>query len=116
MIRLRQRWRAALQAGSLLLLLAFLPTTLYIGHWGEFSDYTFGRSGNERPADPDHASHEVHCHGISSWSEQPQPGGVRIFPTVVELPQPSFIDRVVEGDVSIFSQFFLTPPTEPPRV
>ncbi len=112
---LRQRWRAALQAGSLLLLLAFLPTTLYVGHWGQFTDYAIGRTGHER-THPDHVSHEAHCHGASSCSDQPQPVGVRVFPTVVELSVPSFIDHVIEDDVSIYSEFFLAPPTEPPRL
>lgn len=116
MIRLRRHWRTALQTGSLLLLLAFLPTVGYAGHWGEFSDYAMGRTGNERPADPDHASHASHCHGVSSCSEQPQPVGVRVFPTVVELPLPSIIDHVFEDNTSIYTQFFLTPPTEPPRL
>lgn len=116
MIRVRRQWRAALQAGSLLLLLAFLPTTGYVGHWGEFTDYVVGRAGHERPADPDHASHASHCHGTASCSEQPQPIGVRVFPTVIELPLPSLIDHVAEDDVSIYNEFFLAPPTEPPRL
>ncbi len=116
MIRVRQRWRAALRAGSLVLFVAFLPTLAYVGHWGEFTDYAAGRTGNERPADPDHASHAGHCHGASSCSDQQQPVGERVFPTVVELPVPSFIDHVIEDDVSIYSEFFLTPPTEPPRL
>ncbi len=116
MIRLRQRWRAALQAGSLLLLLAFLPTTLYIGHWSEFTDYAAGRTGHERPTDPGHASHEAHCHGVSSCLDQQQPVGVRVYPTVIELPLPSLIDHVVDDEISIYREFFLTPPTEPPRL
>ncbi len=113
MVRLRRRWRSALQAGSLLLLLAFLPTTLYVGHWGDLTDYTFSPTVSERTADNGHASH---CHGVSSCSEQPQPVGVRVFPTVVELSQPSLIDRAGEDHVFIYGEFFLTPPTEPPRL
>jgi len=116
MTRLRRHWRAALQAGSLLLLLAFLPSTGYAGHWGEFTDYAMGRTGHERPADPDHASHASHCHGTASCSERPQPVGVRISPTVIELPLPSLTDQVVEDEISIVHEFFLTPPTEPPRL
>ena len=98
-----------------MLLLAFLPTAGYVGHWGEFSDYATGRAGHERPA-PDHASHAGHCHGVSSCSEQAQPVGVRVFPVVVELPLPSLIGHVAEEDVSVYTEFFIKPPTEPPRL
>lgn len=115
MIRFRRRWRAALQAGSLLLLLAFLPTTIYVDHWGEMLDYALSQQSTERPH-PDHVSHQGHCHGVTSCSDQPQPVGVRISPTVVELPQPNLVSFVVEQDVSRTTEYFISPPTEPPRL
>jgi len=112
--RLRRRWRAALQTGSLILLLAFLPTSAYVGHWGEFTDYAFGRTGHERSAgQTDHASH---CHGVSSCSEQPQPIGVRVLPSVFKLPRPAFVSFAAQNDVYLYNEIFISPPTEPPRL
>lgn len=105
-----------LQSGSLILIIAFLPMAAYLGHWGQFTDYAFGRAGHERPADPDHASHEGHCHGTATCSDQAQLVGVRVFPTVVEVAKPSLVDFVVEDEVFLYREFVLAPPTEPPRL
>ncbi len=105
----------ALQAGSLLLLLAFLPTTIYVDHWGQMVDYALNQQGMERPH-PDHVSHEAHCHGVTNCSDQPQPIGVRVSPTVVEMAQPDLVSFVVEQEVRRVTEFFITPPTEPPRL
>ena len=113
MTRLRRRWRAALQAGSLILLFAFLPTSAYVGHWGEFTDYAFNRTGHEQSTG--HTDHTSHCHGVSSCSEQPQPIGVRVLPSIVELPRPAFVSFASESDIYLYSEIFIAPPTEPPR-
>ena len=98
------------------LLLAFLPTSLFVGHWGQFTDAAAGRVGHESPGDPDHATHAAHCHGVSSCTDQPQPVGVRVFPVVVEIAAPEFVAYAVESDAYLYTEFFSTPPTEPPRL
>jgi len=115
MQQIRRRWRAALRSGSLILLIAFLPMSAYLGHWGEFTDYAFGRQGNERPADPDH-SHAGHCHGVSSCSDQQPPIVMRIIPSVVDVPKPAFIDHAVDGEAFVVGEIFIAPPTEPPQI
>ncbi len=115
-LRLRQRWHALLRAGSLVLILAFLPSVLYVGHWGQFTDVALGYTALEREADA-HTSHEAHCHlGQSSCSSQPAPVGVQAIGSVVELPKPALFDFATTETLQIVSEFIVSPPTEPPRL
>ena len=118
-LRLRRRWYRLLRAGPLVLLLAFLPSLLYVDHWGEFLDP--GRGG---AISPEHLAeslggngHAAHCHvGASTCSEQPAPASVQIFPALTELSEPEFPTVLLEDSVTAPEEFIVSPPTEPPRL
>lgn len=115
-LRLRQRWSGLLRVGPLVLLLAFLPSLLYVGHWGEFLDAAI--YGTSAPgAASEHTSHEAHCHaGPASCSEQPALSRVEVFPTVVDFPQLELAESRLEASATVLKEFFATIPTEPPRL
>ncbi len=117
-IGLRRRWFALLRKGSLVLLLAFLPSVLYLGHWGDLVDSALDRTAVERSAEAvDHSGHAAHCHaGPAACSDQPVPAAAAVIASVVELPPVHLLARESGDDALVFSEFILTPPTEPPRL
>lgn len=117
-IGLRRRWFALLRKGSLVLLLAFLPSVLYLGHWGELIDSALDRTAVVRSAEAAGPSgHAAHCHaGPASCSDQPVPASVAVIASVVELPPIHLMAHESSSDALVFSEFILTPPTEPPRL
>lgn len=110
-MRVRRSWSGLLGAGHLVLLLALLPSVLYIDHWSEFLHPETEISEVEREL------HESHCHfGSGGCSEQPVPTNLKVLASVVDLPVPQLMSTAIEYATSGFQQTFITPPTDPPRV
>ncbi len=101
------------------MLLAFLPSLLYVDHWGDFLNA--GRGG---AIPPDHVAerlrqggHFAHCHfGPATCSEQPVLTNMQAFPNLIELPEPEFPAIPLEDTVTTLEEFVVSPPTEPPRL
>lgn len=112
-LQLRRRWRALLRAGPLVLLLAFLPSLLYVGHWSDLIGVALGQPG----AAEDVLSHAAHCHfGQSTCSDQPVPPEVRVAPAVVEVPKLELTTSALEESQTFLSEHYVAPPTEPPQL
>ncbi|OGO52449.1 MAG: hypothetical protein A2148_02735 [Chloroflexi bacterium RBG_16_68_14] len=100
-------------------MLAFLPSLLYVDHWGEFLNPGAGGA-----ISPEHLAerlregdHSAHCHvGASTCSEQPAPAGAQIFPALIELSEPDFPTVLLEDRVTTPEEFIVSPPAEPPRL
>ena len=105
-----------------LLLIAFLPTLSFVGHWGEI----FG--GQRDPPVPasamldlaaqraEQTEHSQHCHtDLASCSAQPMPSGLGLFATHETLLRRlalSFIAR--QGDTLATPSGRVVPPLFPP--
>jgi hypothetical protein len=100
-----------LGAGHLVMLVALLPSVLYIDHWSEF----LFPNRPESISAADEALHESHCHFGSGSCAQPVPTNLKVLASVVDLPLPQLISTAIEYVTSSFQQTFITPPTEPPR-
>ncbi|MEX0785689.1 MAG: hypothetical protein WD939_03540 [Dehalococcoidia bacterium] len=99
----------------MLLLLAFLPSFLYVGHWTDMVNVAFGQPGATEAAAS--SAHEAHCHfGQSTCSDQPVPAEVKVAPTVVEVPKLELTSDALEDSDTILIERFVAPPTEPPRL
>ena len=110
-LSLSVRWRRLLRLGPPVLFLAFLPSLLYVGHWGELL------SGGVSVSQEHLREHAAHCHiGPATCSEQPATSSVQAVPDGVELPEPAWrADELGEAQ-STLSEFLASPPTEPPRL
>lgn len=101
-----------------MLLLAFLPSLLYVGHWGEMVGVALGQPLTQHGVDgAKRVSHSAHCHfGQSTCSDQPAPLDAKVFPAAVELPKLELTARPVEDSDRSLAEVFLSPPTEPPQL
>lgn len=74
----RARWYSGL------LLLAFIPSVAYVGHWEPrfdipLTDYYWGIPDfGQHSAHHDASSHGDHCHGDSTCSDQPTTAGASV--------------------------------------
>ena len=104
-----------LQIGPLLLVLAFLPSLLYVGHWSELVNYAMGHPGVEEVTDIE--EHAGHCHiGPATCSEQPAPASVSVIPLLIDLPEPELQMTALEEIISILNEIVVAPAKEPPRL
>ena len=98
-----------LALGPLLLLLAFLPSVSYMGHWGQLID---PMSETEHEA----AEHAGHCHiGVATCSDQPLPPDLSVTPALVRFAEPVMTWLALESDQQRWRDHTVAPPTEPPR-
>ncbi|MBI4570675.1 MAG: hypothetical protein HY723_01895 [Chloroflexi bacterium] len=106
--------------GPLVLLLAMLPSLVYLGHWGEYIQYAVSGPGLlEDEAGPlEHTLHHAHCHaGPSTCADQPVPiGSANALAAVVELPQPELPQVAVDEQVALLEEVFTSPLTRPPQL
>lgn len=107
-----------------LLLLAFLPTLTFLGHWDEI----FGPA-DAAPApasalfdltadQAEQIEHSQHCHtDLASCSAQPMPAGVGLFATREALlgPLPSLVPAGQPAYLMALSGPPLAPSVPPPR-
>jgi hypothetical protein len=111
------------------LLLAFLPTLTFLGHWGD----VFGGTGavdvilapvagptlvDVAAQQAEKAAHALHCHtDLGSCSGQPVPAGYGLFVTreTLILPLPFVLSALVFQAAHIIPAPAGTPPTPPPR-
>ncbi|MDP3766374.1 MAG: hypothetical protein Q8S13_00020, partial [Dehalococcoidia bacterium] len=110
-------WFRLLGAGPLVLLVAFLPSLVYVGHWGDYVDFALGRSrAVEEPTDAEHATHEAHCHvGPSTCADQPAFINGQVAASVVEMTVPHLSTTVLEDALVTLEGQTVAPLTEPPR-
>jgi hypothetical protein len=115
---IRRTWFRLLAVGPLVLLIAFLPSLVYLDHVSAYVTYVVRGPGprEESVGALAHTRHAEHCHyGPSACSEQPAPTGVRVLPEVVEVPAPELPSVAVEDAVAQPEEVLAAPPTEPPR-
>ena len=110
-----RRRRQLLRAAPVLLIIALLPSLLYVDHW---LSYLSGQLAVPEAAtsDVEHVGHHSHCHSSpASCSDQPVPLNARGFLDLIELPEldlPAVL--LVDGEHAP-EEFISVPPTEPPR-
>jgi hypothetical protein len=109
----RRIWVNLLGVGHLVLLLALLPSVLYIDHWSEYFGWT-------HDADSPGAEevHQGHCHlNPSTCSDQPLPPGPKMTWEVVELKEPALPTTIaLDETLATETGFVVSVPTEPPRL
>jgi hypothetical protein len=102
--------------GPALLLLAILPSMVYLDHWVEYAGRALGVVVIEDPGAMDTATHANHCHlGPSSCSDQPVPASPQGFAVIVELTQPELQAFALVTNEARLEEFTPVPLTEPPR-
>jgi hypothetical protein len=120
MFAVRRTWFRLLAVGPLALLLSVLPSLIYLGHWGEYPEYSVSGPGLlEDEAGPlEHTVHHTHCHaGPSTCADQPVPiGSANVLASVVELPQPELPAVAVEDPTRDLEEVSVSPLTEPPQL
>jgi hypothetical protein len=116
-IGLRRRWFRLVAAGPLLLLLALLPSYLYIDHWGEYLAHAMAHDVEVEESPAEHTTHELHCHyGISGCTEQPAPINGQVMPGLVELARPVLLGiAALERPAVTLEGVAPVPPTQPPQ-
>lgn len=96
------------------MLLALLPSTLYLDHWAEQLTSTFFGSGVE---EAEELSHHAHCHLTpGACSDQPVAPSVSVFPAVVEVSEPELPSVLLEDGSTALEEAVVAIPTEPPRI
>lgn len=101
---------------ALALAAAFMPSLLFLGHWGPMAahDHTHASA----PADPvtEH-QHEAHCHaGLASCAEQPPPSTFAVFDDAIRPEIALGTERAVPVASERVPQSHSTkPPTPPPN-
>jgi hypothetical protein len=114
--RLRRSWLQALGIGPALMLIALLPSVLYLDHWTAYASALLGPSEAQQLSELNQANHASHCHlGPSTCSDQPTPFAVQVIPTVVDLDQPELPAVLLEDGLSRLEEHISSPLTEPPR-
>ena len=112
--RVRRSWFRALGIGPAVMLIALLPSVLYIDHWTSYASSLLGES--EAMQLSELANHSTHCHvGPSSCSDQPTVYATQVVPTVVELAHPELPAVLLEHDPPLLVEHTSAPLTEPPR-
>jgi len=112
--RARRSWFVALRVGPALMLIALLPSVVYLDHWTAYASELLGPSEAQQLSEL--ASHSAHCHsGPSTCSEQPAVFAVQVIPTVVDLDQPELPAVLLEDGPSLLQEHRSSPLTEPPR-
>lgn len=115
--RLRRSWYRGLRVGPAVLLIAVLPSVLYLDHWVEYAGRALGSAQAADVGEFDGATHAAHCHlGPASCSDQPVPASPQVFASVVELVRPELYSVALESDETRLEEFTVSPLTEPPRV
>ena|ERR1700694_1327950 len=111
--RVRRSWWILLGAGHLVMLLALLPSMLYIDHWSAYFGWT---KDDDSPGAQE--VHQGHCHlSPSTCSDQPLPPGPRATWEVVEFKKPNLPPIVALDEPSVkLTGVVVSVPTEPPRV
>jgi hypothetical protein len=119
------------RALAALLMVAFLPTLTFLGHWNEiFFGSVLGSNQvyvapdvasllPNTPQDAEESEHAQHCHtNLSSCSEQPMPSGIGLLAMHDALlgPAPAVVQiRLVDNGPAV-PQLAILPLTPPPRV
>lgn len=112
--RARRSWFLALRVGPALMLIALLPSVLYLDHWTAYASALLGPSEAQQLSEL--ASHSAHCHvGPSTCSDQPAVYSAQVVPTVVELDHPELTGVLLEDGLSLLEEHTSSPLTEPPR-
>ena len=116
-LRVRRGWYRALRVGPTLLLLAILPSVLYLDHWADYAERALGLGGSIEASELQDG-HATHCHlSPGTCSEQPAATlVVQVFPRVVELDHPELPAVLLEDGESVLEQYVRSPLTEPPRL
>ena len=98
------------------MLVAFLPSVLYIDHWTDYAVRLLGQPDVLAAIEREGSGHESHCHvGPSTCSEQPAPNVGQVFPAVVQLDYPELPAVLLEDAESPLEEHTRSPLTEPPR-
>ncbi len=110
----RRAWYGTVAWASLILLLALLPSTLYIDHWADYLGHALA-SGAEEEGTAEQMSHYSHCHaGPGSCSSQPVAPASQLFPRIIDLTEPDFPSVLVEPSTATLTATIISVPTEPP--
>jgi hypothetical protein len=110
----RRSWFQALGVGPAVMLIALLPSVLYLDHWAQYVSQLLGQSQAAQLSDL--ANHSAHCHaGPSTCSDQPTVVSPKVFPTVVEVDHPELPAVLLEDGPSLLQEHMSAPLTEPPR-
>ncbi len=115
---LRWSWLQLLGVGPAVLVVALLPSFLYLGHWSDYLGDSLGYQAAEAATDEaERAEHRTHCHfGPATCSEQPAPPNMRSFSVPIEVPMPEYTAAAVDDSANALEEFVSLIPTEPPRL
>jgi len=114
--RVRRSWYQALRAGPAVMLIALLPSVLYLDHWTGYVNELLGTSQAMQLSELERPNHSAHCHvGPSTCSEQPTAYSPQVLPTVIELDHPELPTVLLEDGLSLLQEHTSSPLTEPPR-
>lgn len=104
--------------GPAVLILALLPSFLYLGHWSDYLGDSFGHEADEAVTDEaESAEHRDHCHfGPATCADQPVPPNMRSFSAPIEVPMPEYTAAAVDDSATALEEFVALIPTEPPRL
>jgi hypothetical protein len=96
-----------------LLLLAFLPSVTYVGHWSTFIHAGMGHADTAADA----AAHAAHCHyGPANCSQQQiAAADTRGVAQVVEIAEPDLLQVRLAESPNVLEEFVSNTPTDPPR-
>lgn len=112
----QRAWYGAVTWAPLILILALLPSTLYIDHWAEYLGAVLSSSPVEEVGRAEHVSHHAHCHaGPGTCSDQATAPGSQLFPQIIELSEPDFPTVLVESSTATLAAAIVRVPKEPPR-
>lgn len=120
----RHARRGRVQLGALALLIAFLPTLTFAGHWDDvLADQRIERAPvsaltNRSSEQAEHAEHAQHCHmNLASCSAQPLPSGLGFLKSrdwLLSMPVLLFALRT-DSEIRLPASRFDTPQPPPPR-
>ena len=109
--------RLLIRSGPLLLLLALVPSVLYIDHWAEEHSPIDLGAVNRHSGHIDFHSHQAHCHyGPASCSQQAIVTNYDGTPRLIEEPAPALVSTPVVLSTTHLSEFVSDIPTEPPKL